>query len=296
MARRARPLTSAVSHYQRQQRITAAGVAAAQRAYQQGNRRRLLSVITLFQFLAAKDSADSIDPILEEQGIEAIPVSAVVAASFAGIAPDGGPMSQFVDKIRDLTQLAMLISTVIQDAGRASGGVGIAARPTVTGYTRMLNPPSCSRCVILAGKWFKWNEGFERHPRCDCRHIPADEDVADDLITDPDVYFASLSRAEQDRTFTKAGAQAIRDGANMGQVVNARAGMRTAGISRTAEREIDGETFTVNLRHKTRIGDTTTAGVQRFGRKRLMPEAIYAIAGDDRDRAIALLRRWGYLL
>lgn len=42
----------------------------------------------------------------------------------------------------------------------------IAVSPTTTGFVRMLNPPSCKDCLILAGKWFRWNEGFDRHPNC----------------------------------------------------------------------------------------------------------------------------------
>lgn len=63
---------------------------------------------------------------------------------------------------------------------------------------------------------------------CDCRHIPCTEDVADDLRTDPKAYFDSLSESEQSRIFTKSGAKAIRDGADMGRVVNARRGMSSS--------------------------------------------------------------------
>lgn len=43
-------------------------------------------------------------------------------------------------------------------------------------------------------------------------------------FTGPGDYFESLDRAEQDKIFTKAGAQAIRDRADINQVVNARRG------------------------------------------------------------------------
>src|SRR5690606_25790677 len=85
-----------------------------------------------------------------------------------------------------------------------------------------------SRCVILAGRFYRKNTGFQRHPGCDCRHIPASESVAGDLAVDPRAYFDSLTEAEQDKAFTKAGAEAIRAGADIGQVVNARRGMYTA--------------------------------------------------------------------
>jgi hypothetical protein len=150
----------------------------------------------------------------------------------------------------------------------------------------MLVPPSCSRCALLAGLRYAWNAGFDRHPACDCIAIPAAEDSADDLRTDPAAYFASLSVAEQDRVFTKAGAEAIRAGADINQVVNARRGM-----------------YTASGRKLTRTGATTRgfAG-QRLGARsgrpatRLMPEEVFRQANGDRDDAIRLLRQHGYLI
>jgi len=89
--------------------------------------------------------------------------------------------------------------------------------------------------------------------------------------------------------FTVAGAQAIRDGADIFQVVNARRGMSTV------------TTFGRQL-------STTTEGVTRRGFAgqrmraagvsspvRLTPQAIYELAS-DRAEAIRLLYRFGYLL
>ena len=101
-------------------------------------------------------------------------------------------------------------------------------------------------------------------------HIPSREDTADDLRTDPKAYFASLSPAEQDRLFTLAGAEAIRSGADIGQVVNARRGLYTAG----------GRQFT-----------RTNAGK----RPRLMPEGILREAAGNRDEAVRLLKLHRYL-
>jgi hypothetical protein len=76
--------------------------------------------------------------------------------------------------------------------------------------------------------------------------------------------------------FGQAGAAAIRDGADLGQVVNARRGMYTAA----------GRSLTVE--------STTRRGVAP-GKVRLMPEQIYREARGDRDEAIRLLKRFGYL-
>lgn len=179
-------------------------------------------------------------------------------------------------------QLSMMVLTEIADAGRGAAGVQIAARPRV-GYVRMLNPPSCSRCVVLAGRFYRWNQGFLRHPRCDCKHVPTmvtdqAEAFAEGLIDDPYEAFNRMSEAEQNRVFTNAGAQAIRDGADMYQVVNARRGMKYRGA------------FTTE--------GTTKHGwagqILRKGQKRMTPETIYRL-NPNREQAIEALRAQGYI-
>lgn len=206
--------------------------------------------------------------------------------------PDVRALSPSV--VRDAMEITTLrlrthVQTVISDTGRAAESLEIAVRPGI-GYVRMLNPPSCKRCVVLAGKFYRWNVGFERHPGCDCRHIPADESVAGDLRVDPDEYFHSLSAADQDLVFTKAGAQAIRDGADISQVVNADQGMRVA--------QVYGRNLKITDQGVTKRGQAGRAFKAR-GRNasttpRLMPSSIYQIA-DDRADAIRLLRMNGYL-
>lgn len=197
-----------------------------------------------------------------------------------------------VNKAMDATsqQLQAHVQTAISDTGRAAESLEIAVRPSVAGYVRMLNPPSCKRCVILAGKLYRWNAGFERHPRCDCRHIPANESVADDLVVDPNRYFRSLTRAEQDSAFTKAGAQAIRDGADIAQVVNADQGMQVA--------QVYGKNLKITLQGVTKRGRAGKAILARGRRAsttpRLMPSSIYHIA-EDRADALRLLRLNGYI-
>lgn len=182
------------------------------------------------------------------------------------------------------------VKTAVADAGRQAAGVDNFARAK-TGYVRMLNPPSCSRCALLAGKFYRHNAGFRRHPRCDCIHIPTQENAGEDLRTDPYAYFESLSADEQDKAFTKAGAQAIRDGSDIFQVVNSRKGMSYNGTS--ADGSFRGQ----------RASAYTTAGTTRRGyansvlggNKRLTPEAIY-LKGLPRDQTLRLLEQNGYLL
>jgi len=187
--------------------------------------------------------------------------------------------------------LNLTTATILSDTARQTEVVQTSVRP-VTGYVRMLNPPSCSRCAILAGKWYRKNQGFARHPGCDCRHIPAAEEIAGDLTVSPDAYFESLPAAEQDRIFTKAGAEAIRAGADVSQVVNARAGMSTA------QRSLRGQAAQGRLVRRNVYGQqvyTTTAGRgPGKGQARLMPESIVELA-QDRDDLIRLLKHHRYI-
>lgn len=297
-------------HYARQQRLTAATLIAARREWAKVTRGdfdaawqrvgpRLLILLAGTQHAAARDAATRYVPaVLDELGIDGSAVADVDPHAFAGIASDGRPLDSLLYEpvirtkeqlaagaslaeaaISGRSQLEMIFQTQLADAGRGAAHVGMVARPAVTRYVRMLNTPSCSRCAILAGRVYRLQTAFARHPRCDCRHIPTTENIAKDLTTDTDAYFKSLNRSEQDRIFTKAGGEAIRSGADIGQVVNARRGMYSA----------DGRLLT--REGTTRRG---SAGKRLKGRQRLMPETIYSEAR-DREHAIELLRQHGYL-
>lgn len=214
------------------------------------------------------------------------------------------PAEQVAKALEDAEKwMEMVAETILADTTRAAEAAAIAPREWVEGYVRMLNPPSCSRCTILAGQFYLWNAGFDRHPRCDCVHIPTSEADYNDLRVNPDLYFRSLSPAEQDKAFTIAGAEAIRDGADISQVVNARRGMRTAAINQRGwipkGRMVRTDAFGRGV-------FTTTEGVTKRGAGRramgpgrpfrLMPESIYEIADGDRAEAIRLLRLYGFIL
>lgn len=294
-------LASAAEHYRNQQRIIARGVVVARR-YRR-NPRRLVEAVTAFQILAARDAIDGVDSMLGEQGIDSAPVAAVSATAMAGTASDGRALATLFEQATTDYWFGLMVATQLKDVARMAAGTAMVARPNVGGYTRMLNPPSCSRCAVLAGKFFRWNAGFDRHPGCDCIHVPtrsAEAAASEGLLLDQSAYFDSLSPAEQDRTFTKAGAQAIRDGADMGQVVNARRGMAPAQIGgRDVLLTTEGTTRRgLAYRGLTRGADTdvrTGGRYRRANRPRLMPETIYA-AAPSREEALRLLRLHGYLL
>jgi hypothetical protein len=289
-------LQTATEHYDRQQEITSRAVKDGFRT--PGLPGRVAKVVTEAQTRAAQDALDSIDPMLDEQAIVAPPAGLFAAASFAGTASDGRPLETLFAQAKDLFTLGLMIATQIQDAARQAAATSIADRPNI-GYVRMLNPPSCERCVVQAGKFFRYNQGFLRHPKCDCRHVPTLENVAGDLTTDPDAYFASLTREEQDRTFTKSGAEAIRLGANVGQVVNAR--RRTSGMSfaqvPAVKRDSRGNLYTTEGTTRRSIAYLQQKGLRQNGdvQMRLMPETILMRA-KDREDAQRLLRLYGFIL
>lgn len=238
--------------------------------------------------------------VLASWGENIDPAGDVVPGSLTGIASDGRGLASLlfrpvvttktyigaglpVDQsmARGQAHLDAILRTQVTDAGRVADGVAVATR-TGTKWVRTLYGETCSRCALLAGKVYNWQADFQRHPRCDCYAVPvtSTEDAHQaGLITSPKAYFEGLSPEEQDQIFTHDGAQAIRDGADIGQVVNARRGMSAAGL-------------------------TTNEGTSRRGfaasrgatSGRLMPEGIYKQADGDQEYAIQLLRRNGYIV
>lgn len=259
------------------------------------------AAVTDAQRTAATSALVSGALALGEQGQWAAPDGLVDPDAFAGLAADGRSLDTLlrapaitartliadgVEPAQALAaggrQLSMMVLTEVADAGRGAAGVQIAARPRV-GYVRMLNPPSCSRCVVLAGRFYRWNQGFLRHPRCDCKHVPTmvtdqAEAFAEGLIDDPYEAFNRMSEAEQNRVFTNAGAQAIRDGADMYQVVNARRGMKYRGAFTTEGTSKHG----------------WAGQILRKGQKRMTPETIYRL-NPNREQAVEALRAQGYI-
>ena len=219
--------------------------------------------------------------------------------------------------------LATVVGAMVQDIGRQAD-MTISTAKGYSTYVRVVSPGACSRCAILAGR-DDYSKPFLRHPRCRCQMWPIKGDAADrqgpipdDLSASPEEYFEKLSPEEQDRIFTKAGAEAIRAGADPIQVVNARRGYLGStppGVNMRRLRPIqigirpDGSPLEV---YATAEG-TTIRGV--FGRRefnatadalkdgryrrtttlRLMPEQIVRMAGNDPERLRELLYRYGYL-
>lgn len=264
-------LQSAEAAFLQQRRYALTGIAAARRAWRLRNPQALLPALTVLQGFAARDSVAGVGAMLAEQNIDAPELNPVNPKALAGVASDGRPLGSLLDQADTEHALELMAVTQIADAGRVAAGLSIVARETV-GWTRMVNSPCCPRCALLAGKFYRWNTGFQRHPRCLCRHIPTQEDVAGDVRTDPKKLFDS----GQVTGVTKAEQAALDAGADINRVFNARRG-----------RYVD------EAGHRLTFDSTTRRGT---GIKvRPTPEEIYRQAGDDQAAALRSLKKFGYI-
>lgn len=221
--------------------------------------------------------------------------------------------------------LAAMAKTAVADLARSSAAVSSVGRGYVR-YVRVVNPGACSRCAILAGS-DRFSKPFKRHPACKCTSVPVRETnaIPDGLLSSPEEHFSSLSREEQDRIYGKAGAEAIRLGADPIQVVGARRGASGMSYSRANPR-LPGQTWRMqrvqigtNPDGSPILGYTTIEGITKRGlygrtqmnlgvefarqgdaryayakRSRLMPETILGLT-DDPAMQRTLLRDAGYL-
>jgi hypothetical protein len=224
------------------------------------------------------------------------------------------------------TFLAVMARTAVLDTGRSADLTAMTAQ-SYTHYVRVVSPGACSRCAILAG-YSSASRAFKRHPGCRCTAAPVTEEdktlMSSGRFDSPSAYFEAMGRAEQDRVFTKAGAEAIRAGADPIAVVSARRGatkaysnsdavgsIRQARLQRTIiGRGRDGQpilgyttgegtTVRGDFAKRQRVigGQFEKVGDSRYRttkRVRLMPETLIGLTDDVELRQV-LLRDAGYL-
>jgi hypothetical protein len=314
---------AANKHYLQQQSIAVTTAAGVNKLWSrmgadfdvswQGIRPDVVELTRVGRMAAAVSSVGYTEAVLLETGQVAEPVGTIVPSRFIQAAPDGRPIDTLLDSAvvrskvsvaagattREALQtggswLTAALLTVIADTSRQVVSTDIAQRPSLTGYVRMLNTPSCAACVILAGKWFKWNQGFQRHPRCDCRHIPAPEGMAGSMTTDPYAYFNSLSEDDQNKLFRPEAKS--REGRRLaalddGRTVRERT--RLAGISNARTIRDGGDIYRVENINKRGLG--TAKSSRLFGTPaRATPDQIYRRA-TSRTKAIQMLTEEGYI-
>ena len=286
----------------------------------QANLATATLIVAQAQQAVAEDSIDYTNAVMEAQEI-ASEQHQVLAAGFAGIAYPLGDKPRLPVGLEDsilspaykalraighgypvnrsmgigLDNLLLRSQMQIADAARQAEGVAMTAAPIRMHYVRMLNPPSCSRCAILAGKAYRSQEAFKRHLGCDCRHIPVAEALAGEVTTDPYQYFNSLSQEDQDKYFRPADAQAIRDGADIFQVVNAQG--ETYSTEGGALATYYGTTKRGYWGSSELLEKNKTAGnrYRRTKRERLMPEEIYKRSKGNREQSLRMLEDYGYI-
>lgn len=211
--------TSARRHYRWSERLATRAVREARKQRPRGT-AAVASVVALHQATAARQTPTAIDSMLSEQAIEAAADALLNSLAFVTL-PD--QVEAMVDSAALDHEFDRLVASLVQDAGRAAEQVEMTVRPRI-GYVRYLSPPSCSRCAILAGRVYRYSEGFLRHPGCDCIHVPTS--IANPaFLHDP----VDLAREGLVKDLSKADQRALDDGADLAQIVNIRS--RRAGLS-----------------------------------------------------------------
>jgi hypothetical protein len=181
--------------------------------------------------------------------------------------------------LRGAALLDLIVRTTVADTGRQADQAAMVSNRHITSYVRVVESPACARCIVLAGKEYGVSKGFLRHPRCDCTMEPVTKDHRPTPV-DPQDTFNSMSATQQRKAFGEAGTKAINDGADIARVVNSRKAMDTV--------EMHGRKVEV-----TRTG-TNTARAKK-NPPRLTPDECYKQADGNRDHAIRLLRKNGYI-
>lgn len=183
------------AHYERVQTYQADALTETLRAWREVSPDRIseswervlphaAAAVTSAQVSAAESALISNGDMAVDTGQYELPAAFVDPESVAGMSSTGGDIEAalYTPAIKAKQAIAggmlapaavretrkefdRLVRSLVSDAGRQAATADMATRFT-GGYVRMLNPPSCKRCVPLAGRWYRWNDGFLRHPRC----------------------------------------------------------------------------------------------------------------------------------
>jgi hypothetical protein len=306
---------------------------------------RLMLLLTGGQHAAAVSADRYVTEVLVEQGINPATEGRLDAASLSRIASDGRPLESLLAQpgitakvalaggetieraMAAGNALAQLIAhTQVADAGTGSrpGGADLpaAARLATSACWSARAAPAASSWPASSTAGTRVSAGILK---CDCVHIPAAENDPNDMRVNPKKTFESMSAAEQDQVFTKAGAQAIRDGGDMSRSSTpaaAQADWLRRGASDRVRAEAaarwprrrpprGGGRFRAAAVRHVRGRDGARHGrcpAGREGRRRedgrpvtaprsrSSSESIYQIAAGNRDEALRLLKRFGYIL
>lgn len=257
MAAQAPPPPTA-SKYRAASALLALQAARAAQAARPKGLAALAQTILRYQIIAATFAERAVGVMLADQGITTPPQAALNLPAFT---TSPITLERKVAATETDAEFERLVASITQETARAVQQAAVAVRPEI-GWVRHLTLPSCSRCAVLAGRVYRWSDGFLRHPGCDCTMTPTregEESMAYDI--------EELARSGQVTGLSKADQKAIElHRANFAQVVNIRS--RRAGLTESG-----------------RV-------LERAGR--MTPEGIYRMAS-DRAEALELLAQQGYL-
>ncbi|MFJ4960994.1 hypothetical protein ACIP6P_00745 [Streptomyces sp. NPDC088729] len=279
--------------------------------------RLILNAVIAGQLTAAQGAQAFVTGAMLAQGAGLAVEATLNVGALAGLAMDGRPLATLlyvpavttaqalavglppdVALARGMSQMSMLAATTIADTARTATQVAMTAEPRCYGYVRVVKLPACARCIILAGRQYTYSEGFKRHPKCDCGMEPMshEEWKSRETAKSPEDLIKAMTSEERRKRFGTAGADALENGADMGQVVNVRRGMSTTSTGKrvttegTTKRGIGGKALRADGFQKT-----PGSRYERTREARLMPEQILKQAHGNRDLQIALLKKHGYI-
>jgi hypothetical protein len=263
-------------------------------------------------------STDYVAATVAAAGTVSAPLAVLVAGALAGVAAGGLTLAALLDwawayyrhalglgvpprgaRAIGLGKLLTYTGTEVADAGRVATQIDAALRTEIAGYERIVHLPACGRCILLAGRLYRYSTGFLRHPRCDCQMKPVTRDQwrTTNLDNHPDALFFRMSPAQQAKAFGVRDAEAIRAGADIGRVVNARrkgavyvAGGHQYTHESTTSRGVGRQLGQLSKRHAQPGGRYRVSGIARPTPAQLVDSTR------NRDELITQLRRFGYLM
>lgn len=254
---------------------------------------RASAVVAASQLGAARDGAASVAAVLEQSGFPERQLAVANPAGFMGwMQADSGEMVPLTQALATApivrareaagsvedrllagrSVLEALAQTAAADAARHAA----TAQGAATEWTKCMfyePPPMCQRCAVIVGREYPFGTQFSRHPRCDGQVMCISQrDYQRDIYSLTPDDITDLNRWQR---------QAIEDGADVNQVVNAQT------------RPIGGRT----ARSPLYAGGTRTHSTySRRVKSRLTPKGVYAEADGNRARAVELLEANGYVL
>lgn len=189
---------------------------------------RLALLVASAQLGAAEDGARYVGTALAAADQAVSPLALVKPRAFAGISSGGQSLDGLLygsvvhARQADVSWLAerldvggrhldALVQGQVADAGRDASSAAVTARPRVS-WVRVVNPPCCQRCAVLAGRVYRYSQSFQRHPRCDCTMLPQ-------TVANPDAVGIRIG-AEDVKDLTRKQRAAIDDGADFNKTIN----------------------------------------------------------------------------